>query len=109
MSGQKGCEDLLNKLDVKPNLDRLHAVATEARRRRDEGYKGKDIWREDLKPDASARAKIVPLLEEERDRLKTQLWEVRVQCFPMFIFVSKYLTFQISLINVTESCRPRCK
>ena len=61
---------------MKPNLDRLHAVVTEARQRKAEGYTGKDIWKEDLKPDAAVRAKIVPLLEDERDRLKAQLEEV---------------------------------
>lgn len=58
---------------MKPNLDRLHAVVTEARQRKEEGYTGKDVWKEDLKPDAAVRARIVPLLEEERDRLKAQL------------------------------------
>jgi len=71
-----GCEDLLKKLDVKPNLDKLHAVVTDARQRKAEGYAGKDIWKEDLKPDAAVRAKLVPLLEGERDRLKAQLEEL---------------------------------
>ena len=64
---QNGCEDLLKKLDVKPNIDRLHTVVTEARARKQAGYDGKDVWKEDLHPSAAARAQIVPLLEEERD------------------------------------------
>ncbi|GJE93303.1 hypothetical protein PsYK624_094620 [Phanerochaete sordida] len=71
-----GCEDLLKKLDVKPNLDKLHTVVTEARKRQAQGYEGKDVWKEDLKPDAAVRAKIVPMLEEERDRLRAQLEEL---------------------------------
>ena len=65
---------------MKLNVDRLHAVITEAKERQKEGYTGKDVWKEDLKPDAATRARIVPLLEEERERLKTQLEEVRSQC-----------------------------
>ena len=73
---QNGCEDLLKKLDVKPNIDRLHTVVTEARARKQAGYDGKDVWKEDLHPSAAARAQIVPLLEEERERLRRQLEEV---------------------------------
>ena len=62
---------------MKSNLDRLHAVVTEAKQRQSEGYTGDDVWREDLKPDGAARAKILPLLEEERERLEAQLAEVR--------------------------------
>lgn len=73
---QNGCEDLLKKLDAKPNIDRLHAVVTEARSKKQAGYTGNDVWREDLHPSAAARAQIIPLLEEERERLKSQLAEV---------------------------------
>jgi hypothetical protein len=51
-------------------------VVTEAKQRQRAGYTGKDIWKEDLKPDAAARAKIIPLLQEERERLQAQLDEV---------------------------------
>lgn len=74
---QNGCEELLKKLDVKPNIDRLHAVVMEARARKQAGYTGKDVWTENLHPSAAARAQIVPLLVDERDRLKAQLAEVR--------------------------------
>ncbi|KAJ3551013.1 hypothetical protein NM688_g4951 [Phlebia brevispora] len=73
---KNGCEDLLKKLDVKPNIDRLHAVVTEARARKQAGYEGKDVWKEDLHPSAAARAQIIPLLMEEKDRLKAQLDEL---------------------------------
>ncbi|KAI0825556.1 hypothetical protein BC629DRAFT_1586459 [Irpex lacteus] len=72
----KGCEDLLAKMDVKPNVDKLHAVVTEARARKKAGYTGKDIWREDVQPSAAARARIIPILEAERDRLRVQLEEL---------------------------------
>ncbi|PSR74069.1 hypothetical protein PHLCEN_2v10141 [Hermanssonia centrifuga] len=75
LAQQNGCEDLLKKLDAKPNIDRLHAVVTEARAKKQAGYTGSDIWREDLHPSAAARAQIIPLLEEERERLKSQLAE----------------------------------
>ncbi len=62
---------------MKENLDKLHAVVTEARTRKQTGYDGKDVWKEDLQPRAAVRARTVPLLEKERDRLKAQLEEVR--------------------------------
>ncbi|KAI0343017.1 hypothetical protein BDW22DRAFT_1419756 [Trametopsis cervina] len=72
----KGCEDLLAKMEVKPNVDRLHAVIMDARARKKAGYTGKDIWREELLPSAAARARIIPTLKSERDRLKAQLEEL---------------------------------
>lgn len=65
-------------MDVKPNVDRLHTVITDARARKKAGYTGKDVWREDLQPSAAARARIMPILESERDRLKAQLQEVHL-------------------------------
>jgi hypothetical protein len=64
-------------MDVKPNVDRLHAVITDARARKKAGYSGNDIWREDVLPSAATRARIIPLLQTERDRLKAQLEAVR--------------------------------
>ena len=67
---------------MKNNIDRLHAVVTEARARKRAGYEGKDIWKEDLQPGAAARAQIMPLLVEEREWLKAQLEEVcHLACF----------------------------
>lgn len=66
----------MKKLDVKPNIDRLHAVVTEARARKQAGYEGKDVWKEELDPGAAARAQILPLLVTEKERLKAQLDEV---------------------------------
>jgi len=70
------CEEHLAEYGVKENLDKLHAVVTEARARKQTGYDGKDVWKEDLQPRAAVRARTVPLLEKERDRLKAQLEEL---------------------------------
>ncbi|OCH91382.1 hypothetical protein OBBRIDRAFT_728873 [Obba rivulosa] len=67
------CEELFKQFEVKKNLDNLHAVVTEARSRKQAGYTGKDVWREDLAPKAAVRARTVPLLEKERDRLAAEL------------------------------------
>ncbi|KAI0676032.1 hypothetical protein C8Q78DRAFT_1161386 [Trametes maxima] len=67
------CEELFKKYNVKENLDNLHGVVTAARARRQVGYMGNDIWREDLQPRAAVRARTVPLLEKERDRLRAEL------------------------------------
>ena len=62
---------------MKENLDNLHAVVTAARARKQAGYDGKDVWRDDLQPRAAVRARTVPLLEQERDRLRAELAQVR--------------------------------
>ncbi|KAL7280713.1 hypothetical protein PYCCODRAFT_1406138 [Trametes coccinea BRFM310] len=69
----ENCEELFKKYNVKENLDNLHAVVTAARARKQAGYDGKDVWREDLQPRAAVRARTIPLLEKERDRLRAQL------------------------------------
>ncbi|KAJ3479161.1 hypothetical protein NLI96_g9252 [Meripilus lineatus] len=73
---QNKCEELLTQFTVKDNLDRLHAVVTEARARKQTGYTGKDVWKEDLQPRAAVRARTIPLLEQERDRLMAELAEL---------------------------------
>ncbi|KAI0642443.1 hypothetical protein C8Q79DRAFT_985896 [Trametes meyenii] len=67
------CEELFKKYNVKENLDNLHGVVTAARVRRQAEYLGNDLWREDLQPRAAVRARTVPLLEKERDRLRAEL------------------------------------
>ncbi|KAH9942029.1 hypothetical protein B0H21DRAFT_869144 [Amylocystis lapponica] len=69
----ENCETLLNEFRVKENLDRLHAMVTEARVRKKTGYDGQDVWREDLRPNAAVWARTVPVLEKERDRLRAEL------------------------------------
>ncbi|KAI0917965.1 hypothetical protein AcV5_002760 [Taiwanofungus camphoratus] len=72
----ENCEELLRQFNVKENLDNLHAVVTEARSRKQTNYNGKDVWREDLHPSAAVRARTIPLLEQERDRLLVELKEL---------------------------------
>lgn len=51
---------------------------TEARARQKAGEQpGSDTWRADLDPRTAARARTVPLLTEERDRLRAELAEVK--------------------------------
>ncbi|KZT72017.1 hypothetical protein DAEQUDRAFT_723667 [Daedalea quercina L-15889] len=69
----ESCEQLLKQYNVRENLDSLHAVVTEARARKQSSYDGKDVWREDLHPGAAVRARTVPVLESERDRLRAEL------------------------------------
>ncbi|OBZ66948.1 hypothetical protein A0H81_13080 [Grifola frondosa] len=73
----KNCEELLQRYDVKDNLDNLHAVVTAARARKQTAYDGKDVWREDLQPKAAVQARTVPLLEKEKERLLVELKQVR--------------------------------
>lgn len=67
------CDELLTQFNVKENLDKLHAVVTEARARKQVGYTGQDLWREDLQPRATVRARTIPLLQQECDRLQAEL------------------------------------
>nr|VWO97915.1 N/A [Ganoderma boninense] len=69
----ENCEELFKKYNVKENLDNLHAVVTAARARKQADYDSKDVWREDLQPRAAVRARTIPLLEQERDRLRAEL------------------------------------
>ncbi|KAI0741727.1 hypothetical protein C8Q80DRAFT_1195822 [Daedaleopsis nitida] len=69
----ENCEQLFRKYNVKDNLDNLHAVVTAARARKEAGYDGKDVWKDDLQPRAAVRARTIPLLEEERNRLRAEL------------------------------------
>ena len=67
---------MFKKYNVKENLDNLHAVVTAARARKQADYDSKDVWREDLQPRAAVRARTIPLLERERDRLRAELAQV---------------------------------
>ncbi|KAM5544318.1 hypothetical protein V8D89_001978 [Ganoderma adspersum] len=72
----ENCEELFKKYNVKENLDNLHAVVTAARARKQADYDSKDVWREDLQPRAAVRARTIPLLEHERDRLRAELTQL---------------------------------
>jgi hypothetical protein len=77
---QKNCEELFVRLEVKSAIDTLHSVVTDARARADSGTIGRDVWTESLEPWGAVRARAVPVLQKERDRLKAQLEKVRPLC-----------------------------
>jgi hypothetical protein len=60
----------------------MYAIVHEGRQRRQRGelYTGRDAWRDDIPPHTATRARTVPVLEEERDRLRTALVEVCYHC-----------------------------
>ena len=76
VTAQDNCEELFKKYNVKDNLDNLHAVVTAARARKQTEYEAKDVWRDDLQPRAAVRARTIPVLEKERDRLRTEFAQV---------------------------------
>lgn len=75
---KKDCDDLFTQFDVKGSIDILHAVVTEAQARAESGKLGPDIWKENLDPRTSMRARTVPVLENEKKRLQEVLDEVRL-------------------------------
>ena len=82
---------MFRKYNVKENLDNLHAVVTAARARKQANYDSKDVWREDLQPRAAVRARTIPLLEHERDRLRAELAQVFPQKFTCVFHISHQL------------------
>lgn len=62
--------------NLKQCIDDLHAAVVDAKLRKQRGEVRSDIWREDLHPRAATRARTVPLLENERERLLAELQEV---------------------------------
>lgn len=61
---------------MKENIDILHAIVTEARARKQSGEIGKDVWKEELKPQSATRARVLPLLEKEAAKLRATLAQV---------------------------------
>jgi hypothetical protein len=76
---QDAANVLLEQYHAAETIDSLHYVILEGRARlASKDPLWKDIWKGDLKPDAAARARTVPVLMNERDRLKAMLAEVMV-------------------------------
>ncbi|KAI0029363.1 hypothetical protein K488DRAFT_88809 [Vararia minispora EC-137] len=70
----KSCEQLLKEEDAQARIDALDAVVVDARTRKRAGAPvPPDVWRADLAPRQAARARTVPVLEQERNRLKAYL------------------------------------
>ena len=57
----------------------------DAKLRKQKGVVRPDVWREDLHPRAATRARTIPLLEKERERLLAELQEVRLLTLPSTI------------------------
>ncbi|KAI9573746.1 hypothetical protein HD554DRAFT_2251245 [Boletus coccyginus] len=68
------CETLFRDFNVRDSINILHRVVTDARARKQRGeMEAKDIWKEDLEPRAAVRARTVPVLESEVEKLKATL------------------------------------
>ncbi|KAF8557080.1 hypothetical protein OG21DRAFT_1482509 [Imleria badia] len=68
------CETLFKDFNVRDSINVLHRVVTDARSRKQCGEtEAEDIWKEDLEPRAAVRARIVPVLESEVEKLKATL------------------------------------
>lgn len=72
MISQNKCADLLDRLEVKSAIDTLHSVVTEAQARAKSGDIGPDVWYDTLEPWGATRARTLPVLQTEVDRLKAQ-------------------------------------
>lgn len=73
-SYQASCETIFKEFNVRESINVLHGVVTDARARKQRGETGgKDIWREDLDPHTAVRARTVPVLEAEVEKLKETL------------------------------------
>jgi hypothetical protein len=75
---QQNCGKVFDTYELRSHIDDLFAVvnAQKARARSGEAYTGLDAWRNDLPPRTAARARTVPRLEAERQRLRKELDEV---------------------------------
>ncbi|KAI6010785.1 hypothetical protein F5J12DRAFT_821710 [Pisolithus orientalis] len=85
------CERLFKDYNVRENINTLHAVVTEARARKQRGeVDRKDLWKEDLDPRAAVRARTVPVLQAERERLKETLHKLEEENIALYEETMKY-------------------
>jgi len=75
-SSQESTDKFFDDVNLKQSIDDLHAAVVDAKLRKQRGEVRTDVWREDLHPRAATRARTVPLLERERERLLAELQEV---------------------------------
>lgn len=80
-SFQEATDKFFDDVNLKQCIDDLHAAVVEAKLRKQKGEVRPDIWKEDLHPRAATRARTVPLLEKERERLLAELQEVLFSSF----------------------------
>ena len=76
LSFQEATDKFFDDVNLKQCIDDLHAAVVDAKLRKQKGEVRPDIWREDLHPRAATRARIIPLLEKQRERLLAELQEV---------------------------------
>jgi hypothetical protein len=69
---------VFDKYELIERMNELDRIIREARDRAASGeaYAGADTWRPDIPPRQAARARTVPILEAERERLLAELAEV---------------------------------
>jgi len=84
-SFQEATDKFFDDINLKQCIDDLHAAVVDAKLRKQKGDARPDIWREDLHPRAATRARTVPLLERERERLLAELQEVFSLNYPTTI------------------------
>ncbi|KAI6138310.1 hypothetical protein BKA82DRAFT_4240848 [Pisolithus tinctorius] len=71
------CEQLFKDYSIRENINTLHTVVTEARAGKQcTEVDRKDLWKEDLDPQGAVRARTVPVLQAERERLKETLHQL---------------------------------
>ncbi|KAI6152441.1 hypothetical protein BKA82DRAFT_4111324 [Pisolithus tinctorius] len=74
------CEWLFKDYSIRENINTLHAVVTEARAGKQRAeVDRKDLWKEDLDPLGAVRARTVPVLQAERERLKETLHQASIE------------------------------
>ncbi|KAI6042061.1 hypothetical protein EDC04DRAFT_3109234 [Pisolithus marmoratus] len=79
------CERLFKDSNVRENINTLHTVVAEARARKQRGeLDRKDLWKEDLDPRAAVRARTVPILQAERERLKETLQKLEEENIALY-------------------------
>ncbi|KDQ19025.1 hypothetical protein BOTBODRAFT_63154 [Botryobasidium botryosum FD-172 SS1] len=75
----KQADEILQAYNAAAAIDELQTVISAGRARVSTSDKGKDMWKADLDPKAAARARTVPILKSERDRLLEALREVEAK------------------------------
>jgi hypothetical protein len=80
---QQRCDEVFDKYSLRERIDEMYTIVQEGRQRRQRGetYAGRDAWRDDIPPHTATRARTVPVLEEERQRLCSILEEARPSHF----------------------------
>jgi hypothetical protein len=73
---KEATDKFFDDINLRQCIDDLHAAVVDAKLRKQKGEVRPDIWKEDLHPRVATRARTVPLLERERERLLAELQEV---------------------------------